>query len=88
MGYTQGMHGSFQTIDDRPAVQFERRLSHPIEAVWRAVTEPAELAHWFPGRVEIDGSRLRFEDAGTTFAEKGEMALARRVIQFGLRIVF
>ena len=28
------------------------------------------------------------EDAGTTFAEKGEMALARRVIQFGLRIVF
>jgi uncharacterized protein YndB with AHSA1/START domain len=61
------MHGSFQTIDDRPAVQFERRLSHPIEAVWRAVTEPDELAHWFPGRVEIDGSRLRFEDAGTTF---------------------
>lgn len=28
------------------------------------------------------------EDAGFTFAEKGEMALARRVIQFGLRIVF
>jgi uncharacterized protein YndB with AHSA1/START domain len=61
------MHGTFETIDDRPAVRFERRLAHPIDTVWRAVTEPAELAHWFPGRVEIDGSRLRFEDAGTSF---------------------
>ena len=28
------------------------------------------------------------EDAGTTFAERDEMALARRAVQFGLRIVF
>ncbi len=28
------------------------------------------------------------EDAGFTFAERGEMQLARRVVQFGLRLVF
>jgi uncharacterized protein YndB with AHSA1/START domain len=27
---------------------FERELRHPVEAVWRAVTEPEGLAHWFP----------------------------------------
>jgi uncharacterized protein YndB with AHSA1/START domain len=55
------MHGTFETIDDRPAVRFERRLAHPIDAVWRAVTEPSELAAWFPGGMTIDGSRLRFD---------------------------
>jgi len=39
--------GSQQTIDGRPALRFERRLDHSIERVWRAVTEPAELARWF-----------------------------------------
>lgn len=38
----------------RAVLRFERRLAHPPEKVWRAVTEPAELAHWFPGRVEMD----------------------------------
>ena len=63
MGYAFRMHGTFETIDDRPAVRFERRLAHPIDAVWRAVTEPDELAHWFPQRVEGDmrpGGQLRF----------------------------
>jgi uncharacterized protein YndB with AHSA1/START domain len=53
-------HGSFVTVGDRPAVRFERRLDHPVDAVWRAVTQPSELAHWFPASVEIDGPRLRF----------------------------
>ena len=39
--------GTLQTIDGRPALRFERRLAHPVERVWRAVTEPAELAQWF-----------------------------------------
>ena len=58
------MHGTFQTINDHPAVRFERRLSHPIDAVWRAVTEPEQLAAWFPARVTVDltpGGRMRFE---------------------------
>ena len=39
--------GTLQTIDGRPALRFERRLAHTPERVWRAVTEPAELAQWF-----------------------------------------
>jgi uncharacterized protein YndB with AHSA1/START domain len=58
------MHGTFTTIDDRPALIFERRLAHPVEKVWRAVTDPAELAHWFPVAaaepevIEVDPPRL------------------------------
>ena len=39
--------GTLETIDGRPALRFERRLPHPVERVWRAVTEPAELDRWF-----------------------------------------
>jgi uncharacterized protein YndB with AHSA1/START domain len=77
-----GMHGTFQTIDDQPAVHFERRLSHPIDAVWRAVTEPDELAHWFPARVTVDlspGGRMRFDmDEGSTEGEITELDPPRR----------
>ena len=46
------MHGHYETIDERPVLRFERRLAHPVDAVWRAVTEPEELAQWFPSSVE------------------------------------
>jgi uncharacterized protein YndB with AHSA1/START domain len=42
---------------DRVGVRFERRLAHPPERVWRAVTETEELAKWFPARPEIAGER-------------------------------
>ena len=48
------MYGTYETIEGRPAVRFERRYPHPVDRVWRAVTEPAELAHWFPTTVEVD----------------------------------
>jgi len=48
------MHGSYETVDGRPALRFERRLAHSVDAVWRAVTEPSELAHWFPASVAVD----------------------------------
>ena len=47
-------HGTYGTIDGRPALRFERRYPHPVETVWRAVTEPSELAHWFPAEVTVD----------------------------------
>ena len=57
-------YGTFVEIDGRPAVRFERRLAHPIERVWEAVTDPAQLAGWFPARVERDGDELRFAFEG------------------------
>jgi uncharacterized protein YndB with AHSA1/START domain len=48
------MYGAYDTIDNRPALRFERRLSHPVGVVWRAITESDELEHWFPSKVEVD----------------------------------
>lgn len=56
--------GTYVRLDDgRPAVRFTRTYPHPIERVWQFVTEPAELAHWFPSQVEVDlrpGGEIRF----------------------------
>lgn len=38
----------------RSVLRMERRLDHPPEKVWRAVTEPARLAEWFPTTVTPD----------------------------------
>jgi uncharacterized protein YndB with AHSA1/START domain len=57
------MYGSYETIDERPTLHFERRIEHPVEAVWRAVTEPDELVHWFPCEVEVElrlGGKMTF----------------------------
>ncbi len=56
-----------QTRDGRWQLRFERRLSHGIEAVWRAVTEPEHLAAWFPTTIDGEpaaGARLRFTFPG------------------------
>jgi uncharacterized protein YndB with AHSA1/START domain len=48
------MEGTYETVDGSPAVRFDRRLDHPVEDVWRAVTEPHRLSQWFPTTVEMD----------------------------------
>jgi uncharacterized protein YndB with AHSA1/START domain len=52
-----------RTDDGRYALRFERRLAHPPEKVWRAITEWQHLRAWFPAIVEFDlrpGAELRF----------------------------
>lgn len=55
--------------DGKPVLRFERRLAHPQQVVWRAITDPAELRHWFPAALHAEqrvGAPIRFvfEDAG------------------------
>jgi uncharacterized protein YndB with AHSA1/START domain len=57
-------YGIYELVDGRPALRFERRLSHPVDVVWRAITVSGELEHWFPCHVEVDELR---EDAQMTF---------------------
>jgi len=55
--------GQLEQVDGRWRVRFTRRLAHPPEKVWRAVTEPEHLAAWFPTTIEGDraeGAKLRF----------------------------
>ena len=41
-------NGTYLEVAGRPAVRFERIYSQPVEQVWHAVTDPAEMQHWFP----------------------------------------
>ncbi len=61
------MNGSLSDDEGRYVLRFERHLGHPVDRVWRAVTVPSELAHWFPGDVEIDlkvGGKVTFTNSG------------------------
>lgn len=57
------MNGVLEDLGGRWRLRFTRELAHPPEKVWRAITEPAHLAAWFPQRVSGDwvvGGRLVF----------------------------
>jgi uncharacterized protein YndB with AHSA1/START domain len=50
-------------VNGEPTLRFERHLRHAPAKVWRAVTDPAELKHWFPAAVEAElrpGAPMRF----------------------------
>ncbi|PXY28530.1 SRPBCC domain-containing protein [Prauserella flavalba] len=70
--------GSMDVVAGKPVLRFRRRLAHAPEKVWRAVTDPAESAHWFPAAIETEpsiGAAMRFRfgeerhDLGGPFAE-------------------
>jgi uncharacterized protein YndB with AHSA1/START domain len=73
-------YATFQKPDDKPTLYFERRVAHPVEAVWNAITESDELAQWFPCAVELElrvGGMITF-----TFAQElpgGSTTLQGRV---------
>ncbi len=48
--------GAVVAEGDTSSVVFERRLPYPIEAVWRAVTEPGERARWF-GKTTLEARK-------------------------------
>jgi uncharacterized protein YndB with AHSA1/START domain len=67
--------GTLSRHGDRWTLRFTRRLAHPREKVWQAVTEPEHLAAWFPQEIVGErkaGASLRFvSPAGDGF--DGEM---------------
>jgi uncharacterized protein YndB with AHSA1/START domain len=53
--------GTMEISGGRPVIRFERRLAHPIERVWAALTEPDEIVGWL-AEAEVDlveGGRIR-----------------------------
>jgi uncharacterized protein YndB with AHSA1/START domain len=56
--------GILEQAGDRWRIRFTRRLPHPPEKVWRAITEDEHIAAWFPSTIEGDrvpGAKLRFD---------------------------
>ena len=43
-------HGELEQTNEGWQLRFTRRLPHPPEKVWRAITEPDHLKAWFPTR--------------------------------------
>jgi uncharacterized protein YndB with AHSA1/START domain len=65
------MIGDLDQIRDGWQLRFTRELPHPAEKVWAAITEPAQLARWFPDTIVVDewrvGATLRFESPELSF---------------------
>jgi uncharacterized protein YndB with AHSA1/START domain len=61
---TMANYGTIEQVDDdRWQLRFTRTLTHPQTKVWRAITEPDQLAQWFPSTIEGEraaGAPLRF----------------------------
>src|SRR5205823_14390049 len=58
----QERYGTVEQRDDgRWQLRFTRTLPHPQEKVWRAITEPEQLAHWVATKIQGErapGARL------------------------------
>jgi uncharacterized protein YndB with AHSA1/START domain len=62
--------GTLEQAGERWRLRFSRQLGHSPQKVWRAITEPAHLATWFPGRIVGEwrvGSKLEFHGEFPTF---------------------
>ena len=57
-------------------LRFERRLAHPPERVWRALTDPAELAIWLVAAAELE-PRV---DGAVTLRWDGDASAAGRIV--------
>jgi uncharacterized protein YndB with AHSA1/START domain len=80
------VEGTLQTIGGRSVLRFERRLAHPPEKVWRAITEPAHLTHWFPA--DIEGERRAGATIRLVFREGEGPAQAGTITELEAPSVF
>lgn len=77
--------GTYIDYQGRPAVRFERTYPHSIDCVWAAITEPDELAAWFPSRVTHEGRTGGvIEFAGDPYSDPS----AGRIIAFEPKTTF
>ena len=59
---TQTLGSYEQREDGTHVLRYDRRLAHPVDRVWRAVTDPSEVVGWW-SEADIDlrvGGRVQF----------------------------
>lgn len=68
--------GTIEERDGTYLFRYERDLSHPIERVWQAITDPDEIASWMGSRPEIDlhpgGCYVTHHGNGVTVVDRVE----------------
>jgi uncharacterized protein YndB with AHSA1/START domain len=75
-GTTHPTDGTLETRDGRHLLRYERRLAHPVERVWAAITEPDELRGWL-GDTDVDlveGGRVQLRWLNTDDEGNGAVA--------------
>jgi uncharacterized protein YndB with AHSA1/START domain len=76
------MYGTLERTPDGARLRFVRKLAHPPEKVWRALTSAEHLAAWFPQTIVVDewapGAPLRFTgDPNVSGSFDGEVLAAK-----------
>ena len=78
---THPADGTLETGDGRHVMRYGRRLAHPIDRVWAALTEPSELRGWLAdadielvagGRVQLRW--LNTDDEGNSAVADGTVS--------------
>ena len=73
--------GTLERRGEHQVIRFERRIAHPVERVWRALTEPDQIAAWL-ALAELDleeGGRVvltwqNTDDEGNTSVARGTVS--------------
>lgn len=76
MSTVESAWASLDVTGGQAVLRLERKLAHPVEKVWRAITNPAELVHWFPARIDAElkpGATMRFTFDGDGESTTGEV---------------
>jgi uncharacterized protein YndB with AHSA1/START domain len=79
-------YGTVHKHEDGYQLRFERQLLHPVEKVWAALTNPAQLAQWLaPGEIELTlGGRvyLAFTDGDSVIDGRVTAIAPPRLLEF------
>ena len=79
-------YGTVHERADGYQLRFERHLRHPVEKVWAALTDPAQLAQWLaPGEIELTlGGRvyLAFTDGDSVIDGRVTAFAPPRLLEF------
>ena len=79
-------YGTVHERADGYQLRFERYLLHPVEKVWTALTDPAQLAQWLaPGEIELTlGGRvyLAFTDGDSVIDGRVTAITPPRMLEF------
>ncbi len=89
-----GRHGAVLKVGDHYELRFERRLNHPPQKVWAAITGPGQMSRWFdttqmPEDLKV-GSVIRFHHAVIDQWSEGHVTRLEpgRLIEWEWRGVF
>jgi uncharacterized protein YndB with AHSA1/START domain len=68
--------GAVTIEGDYATLRYERRIPHPTEVVWKAITDPKEVAAWFNTSAKIDarpGGTIEYISVPVGFRRTGHI---------------